>query len=213
LPQTLKGIDSPNFIVSMKLGESDFFRQLPLNSNFFRTSHRKIIELQTRHEYEGAGEFPSYIGKDYGEYATRLKHAPNIAGLIIWYQPGGWHPFRRRTLIDDTAVGAETNTHVALGIFKDGLSPDAALMQWTGRERFPEINELLQLSEEVIKNLLYEPQFAQQKLFFRRVRIPPLLAIYWNTIFINHTPRAAYKKKYPEVAAPANSAPARSHSG
>jgi hypothetical protein len=47
----------------------------------------------------------------------------------------------------------------------------------------------MRLSEEVVKTLLYEPQFAQQKLFFRRVRIPPLLAIYWNTIFINHASR------------------------
>lgn len=184
--RTLKDIDSPNFIVSMKFGESDFFRHLPLNSNFFRTPHRKIVELQTRQEYEGAGEFPSYIGKDYSEYAAQLKQAPNMAGLIIWCQTGGWHPFRRRTLIDDSAIWAEINTRVALGIFKEDLSPEAALLQWTGRERFPEINELLQLSEEVIKHLLYEPQFAQQKLFFRRVRIPPLLAIYWNTLFINH---------------------------
>jgi hypothetical protein len=187
--RTLKGIDSANFIVSMKFGESDFFRHLPLNSNFFRTTHRKIIELQTRHEYEGAGEYPSYIGQDYSQYAAQLKQAPNMVGIIIWCQTGGWHPFRRRTLIDDNAVWAGINTHVALGIFKDGLSPDAALMQWTGRERFPEINELLQLSEEVIKKLLYEPQFAQQKLFFRRVRIPPLLAVFWNTLFINHAAR------------------------
>ncbi len=38
LDQTLKGVDSPNFIVSMKHGESDFFRYLPLNRAFFRIS-------------------------------------------------------------------------------------------------------------------------------------------------------------------------------
>lgn len=183
--RTLKDIHSPNFIVSIKFGESDFFRHLPLNSNFFRSNHRKIIELQTRQEYEGAGEYPAYIGHDYSRYAEQLKQAPNMAGLIIWCQTGGWHPFRRRTLIDGNAVWANINTQVALGIFKDNLTPQAALMRWTGAEHFTEINELMQLSESVVKTLLYEPQFAQQKLFFRRVRIPPLLAIYWNTVFIN----------------------------
>lgn len=58
LADTLDGIDSPNFIVSMKHGESDFFRYIPLNRAFFGVKQAKIIELQGRREYEGAGEYP-----------------------------------------------------------------------------------------------------------------------------------------------------------
>jgi hypothetical protein len=47
--------------------------------------------------------------------------------------------------------------------------------------------ELLRYSDEVIRELLYVEEFAQQKLFFRRVRIPPMLQVYWGNIFINHS--------------------------
>lgn len=50
LAQTLEGLDSPSLIVSMKHGESDFFRHLPLNRAFFRVKQRKLIELQARRE-------------------------------------------------------------------------------------------------------------------------------------------------------------------
>ena len=43
LAETLEGMDSPNFIVSMKHGEIDFFRHIPLNKAFFRVKQRKII--------------------------------------------------------------------------------------------------------------------------------------------------------------------------
>jgi hypothetical protein len=49
--------------------------------------------------------------------------------------------------------------------------------------------ELFRLSDEVIKELLYIEEFARQKLFFRRVRIPPLIGVFWNTIFISHSLR------------------------
>ena len=83
LEKTLEGLDSPNLIVSMKHGEGDFFRYLPLNRAF------------------------------------------------------------------------------------------AAL-------------ELLDHADTVIRELLYIRDFARQKLFFRRVRIPPLLHVYWDSLFINH---------------------------
>lgn len=51
------------------------------------------------------------------------------------------------------------------------------------------LQKLLQLSDEVIKQLWYLPEFSQRVLFFRRLRIPPLLWIFWDTIIINMTMR------------------------
>ena len=56
----------------MKHGESDFFRYLPLNRSFFRVKQRKLLELQARREYEGAGEYPSFIGWDCERFAEEL---------------------------------------------------------------------------------------------------------------------------------------------
>ena len=122
LEKTLEGLDSPNLIVSMKHGESDFFRYLPLNRAFFRVKQRKIIELQARREYEGAGEYPSFIGWDCEHFAKELAHAENIAGISVWCQTGGWHRFRRRAFLenDQRDIWIRLNTAAAIGVFKHG---------------------------------------------------------------------------------------------
>lgn len=187
--RALEGIASPNFILSMKHGESDFFRYLPLNRNFFRTGHRKILELQARREYEGCGEFPSYVGIDHEHWARELATAPNMVGISVWCQTGGWVPFRRLAFIDRGSVWTELNAKVTLRIFRDGVSHEAAVKAELGEPRSGPALELLRLSDEAVKHLLYVEEFARQKLFFRRVRIPPQLAVYWNNVFINPSVR------------------------
>lgn len=188
----LDGIESEALIVSMKYGESDFFRYLPLNRNFFRTKVAKIIELQTRREYEGCGEYPSFTGWEYERYIQELRQAENVVGCMVWCQTGGWVPFRRLAFVDGTALWTELNTFVTLRLFKDrALVEDAVrgFAQHIGCVDANALIELLRLSDEVIRELLYVEEFARQKLFFRRVRIPPLLQVYWHNIFISHSVR------------------------
>jgi hypothetical protein len=191
LARALEGIDSQNFILSMKYGESDFFRYLPLNRAFFRTPHRKIVELQARREYEGAGEFPSFIGWDCEQYARELQGDANLAGISVWCQTGGWHRFRRLAFLEsgDRDFWLRLNTVVALRIFRDRESVEDAVAGMVGLERAPAVLELLRHAETVVKELHYIAGFAMQKLFFRRVRIPPLLHVYWDCLFINHAVR------------------------
>lgn len=186
--KVLKGIDSPAFTLSMKFGESDFFRYLPVNRNFFRTDLPKIVELQARPEYEGAGEFPSFLGWEHAAIRDQLEGAENMAGISVWCQTGGWHPFRRRTFIDADAVWAEQNARVALRLFRDGVSVEQALREIApAADQAARLAEFQRLSHDAVRELYYIPDFASQKLFFRRVRIPPLLSVYWDTIFINHS--------------------------
>ncbi len=190
--KVLEGLDSPALIVSMKYGESDFFRYLPLNRNFFRTKVAKIIELQTRREYEGCGEYPSFVGWEYERFAQELRHAENVVGCMVWCQTGGWVPFRRLAFVDGTAVWTELNTFVTLRLFKDGALVEDAVREYAQLTACPDeraLIELLRLSDEVIRELLYVEEFARQKLFFRRVRIPPMLHVYWHNIFVSHSVR------------------------
>lgn len=184
LHQTFAGIDSPNFIISMKHGESDFFRYLPLNRAFFRLPQRKLLELQARREYEGAGEYPSYIGRDCERFARELATAENMAGISVWCQTGGWHRFRRLTFLqnagDDTWI--RLNVKAAIDIFRHRRSMEESLGD-------PRVVEFLSHADTVIHELLYLEDFARQKLFFRRVRIPPLLHAYWDSLFVNHAVR------------------------
>ncbi|WP_193210479.1 hypothetical protein [Luteolibacter marinus] len=191
LAEALKGIASPSFILSMKYGESDFFRYLPLNRAFFRTPHRKIVELQARREYEGAGEYPSFIGWDCEQYARELKGDANLAGISVWCQTGGWHRFRRLAFLeqDQSDIWLRLNAVVALRIFRYQEPVEDAVEAVVGEERAAAVLELLRHAETVVKELHYIGGFASQKLFFRRVRIPPLLHVYWDCLFINHAVR------------------------
>lgn len=187
LEKTVAGITSPTLVLSMKYGESDFFRYLSLNRNFFVTNIPKIVELQTRREYEGCGEYPSFIGKDYEQFAIELREAPNVVGISVWCQTGGWTPFRRLAFIDPNAIWTEINTFITLRLFKHGELVEEAISHLPGVENQSALIELLRLSEQVVTDLLYLPEFARNKRFFRRVRIPPLIGVYWHNIFISHS--------------------------
>ncbi|MBK1883719.1 hypothetical protein JIN85_14975 [Luteolibacter pohnpeiensis] len=190
LASTLAGIDSPNFVVSMKHGESDFFRYLPLNRAFFRISQPKILELQARREYEGAGEYPSFIGRDCERFQRELATADNVVGMSVWCQTGGWHRFKRLTFLESNHrdIWVRLSVLAAIGIFKNGQTVEQVI-----GTHFPEkstaILELLRDADTVVQEILYIEEFARMKLFFRRVRIPPLLHVYWDSLFINHAVR------------------------
>lgn len=184
LEKTIEGIGSPALVLSMKYGESDFFRYLSLNRNFFVTALPKIVELQARREYEGCGEYPSFVGGDYEQLAIELRDAPNVIGISVWCQTGGWTPFRRLAFLDPSAVWTEINTFVTLRLFKHGELVEEAVSHLPGVKNKAALLELLRLSEEVVIQLLYLPDFARQRFYFRRVRVPPLLGVYWHHIFV-----------------------------
>jgi hypothetical protein len=192
LARALKGIRSDALVLSMKYGESDFFRHLPLNRNFFGTGRKTLIELQARREYEGSGEFPSFVGHDYERYAAELREAGNLVGFSVWCQTGGWVPFRRLAYIDEHAVWTEINAFVSLRIFAHRESVEVAVQEcarFMGLRDVEAVLELLRLSEEVVKELLYFEDYAREKIYFRRIRIPPLVEVYWHTIFVHQSIR------------------------
>jgi len=193
LQKTFDRIQSRHLTLSIKHGESDFFRYLPVNKQFFRGELSKIIELQARREYEGAGEYPSFIGFDYEKYRDQLREAKHMAGAMVWCQTGGWTRFRRLSFLDPGAVWNEINTWVAIRLFRDGVSAEQAIESW--RQRYApamdpaKLLQFLQLSDSVVQRLLYVEEFARQKIFFRRLRIPTQLSVFWDHILINHSMR------------------------
>lgn len=188
LDETFKNIDSPALIVSMKHGESDFFRYLPVNRAFHTLSLPKIIEFQARREYEGAGEYPCYIGWDLEQMARDLDGCENIVGLSTWCQTGGWHAFSRRPFVKNEAAPEDTwvrqNCAAVIDVMHRGMTARDSLRSLTTADRADALVSLMRDATTAMRELYYIPQFATQKLFFRRVRIPPLLHAYWDCIFI-----------------------------
>lgn len=191
LQKTLEGLDSPNLIVSMKHGESDFFRYLPLNRSFFRVKQRKLLELQARREYEGAGEYPSFIGWEFERFASELSQVDGMAGISVWCQTGGWHRFRRRAFLEENGsdIWIRMNTAAAIAVFKNRQPACSCLGSLLAPDRVAPALELLQHADTVVRDLLYIDSFARQKFYFRRVRIPPILHVYWDSLFINNALR------------------------
>ena len=188
--KVFEGIKSEALVISMKYGESDFFRYLTVNRNFFRTSLATIVELQTKREYEGCGEYPSFTGWEYERIIRELRHADHLIGCMVWCQTGGWVPFRRLAFLDEEAVWTDLNTFTTIRLMKDGWIVEQAVEAFAKERGLGDPLALLQLlrfSDEVIHELLYVEEFARRKLYFRRVRIPPLLQVYWGNLFISHS--------------------------
>ncbi|REJ85619.1 MAG: hypothetical protein DWQ36_25270 [Acidobacteria bacterium] len=193
---TFAGLDSDALVLSMKYGESDFFRYLPLNAHFFRSGHKKILELQARREYEGFGEYPSFVGWLHEEHRAQLAAAENLVGFSVWCQTGGWSRFRRLTYVGDESFWIELNVETCMAIFGRGESVAEALRSFCARRgtegsarRAAALAELLRYGEAAILDLLYLREFAEQKLFFRRLRMPPLISVFWDNVLVNHTVR------------------------
>lgn len=183
------GIASDNLIVSHKYGNTDFFRYLQLNPLIFEGEQRKMVEFQARREYEGFGEFPSFIGHDYEKFRDELAGHPNLAGIIVWCQTGGWGRFNRLSFLSTSSLWNEINTAVTLSLFKSPVTAEQAVddfcarfLPWTNAKA---MLRMLKLSDLVIKRLWYLPEFSKKTLFFRRTRIPPLLWVFWDTIIIH----------------------------
>jgi hypothetical protein len=189
LAQTLTGITSPMLVISMKYGESDFFRYLPLNKQFFRLTLPTIVEFQARREYEGAGEYPSFVGWDVEQYARELQGASNLVGFSVWCQTGGWHGFRRLAFLQPEAFWIELNATAISRIMQRGDSVESVITNIVGDQNASDAIEFLRLADGMIRQILYIEDFAQQKFFFRRVRIPPLLHVFWDCIFFSDAPR------------------------
>ncbi len=177
-------IESDSFIVSMKYGDTDFFRYVELNELFYHGNHRKLLELQTRREYEGFGEYPSFIGWDYHRIYERVNKLDTFAGVHVWCQTGGWSRFSNITFSKDTSYWNELNTAVTIKLFKDGATVENAVAAYAGNKGTDDLMEFLRLSEEGIKNVLYDPEIASQELYFNNVRIPPLVHVFWDYVTI-----------------------------
>lgn len=194
--QAFAQIDSPAFIVSHKYGAGDFFRYLPLN-DFIRTSpHMQIIELQARREYEGFGVFPAYVGRQYEHFRDLLATCPTLRGISVWCQTGGWSHFDRLTFLKTSSPWNELNAIAAVQLFSSEKSAHDILRDFC-TERFAKNNpelimEIVSLFDTLIDQLWYFAPFAQQPIWFRRLRVPPLLWIFWDTILVNRVIRLVF---------------------
>lgn len=181
--QAFAQINSSQFIISLKHGDGDFFRFLELNPLFFQDKkHAKILEIQTRREYEGFGQIPNFVGWEYERLAQQLHESDSLVGINVWCQTGGWSRARNFSFLERSSFFNELNTFVVLRIFQGRKPVEDAVAEFCPEKPREILLKFLRLADEVIEQLLYEPTFAKQQLYFNRVRIPPLFYIFWHYV-------------------------------
>ena len=184
-----QNIESDALIISMKFGDTDFMRYLTLNPLFFHSKHKKIIELQTRREWEGMGTFPSFVGWDYERYWDRLRTNDSLIGIHVWCQTGGWakSEWTNLTYLHGSSFWNELNTEVTLAIAKYGKTTEKAIELFCKSRNIKNtalFTDLLKNAEIAINKGLYIEPVANQALYFRRTRIPSLLWITWDIVHV-----------------------------
>ncbi|MET0672279.1 MAG: hypothetical protein ABWY37_02180, partial [Microbacterium pygmaeum] len=191
--EVLSGIDSPALIVSTKYTLGDFYSWLPLNVTLEQGEQRRIIEFQSRREFENFGAFPNDLGPQY-QFAIQQLLAANerIEGIWTWTQDGG--PWRAgpMTLYGKTGFWqlSELNTLLAVNLARD---PDADVGELTAgwaRQWFSDdpatveaIVQAMALSRPAIEQGLYIRPFAEQRVFAIGLEPPPMMWIFeWDIL-------------------------------
>lgn len=189
----LGGIDSPALIVSTKYTLGDFYSWLPLNTTLAQGEQRRIVEFQSRREFENFGAFPNDLGPQY-QYALQelLAANPNIEGVWTWTQDGG--PWRAGPMTLYLKAGFwqlyELNTMLAADLARDPEVDVARVTEDWAREWFSDdpatvsaIVEAMALSRPAIEQGLYIEPFAEQRVFAIGLEPPPMMWIFeWDIL-------------------------------
>ncbi len=189
----LDGVDSPALIVSTKYTLGDYYSWLPLNDTLESGSQRRIVEFQSRREFEAFGSFANDLGPEF-QWAmqTLLAANPEIEGVWTWTQDGG--PWRAGPMSLYLKAGFwqlyELNTQVAGRLAVD---PDADVGQVTvdwAREWFSDdpatvtaIAEAMALSRDAVRQGLYLEPFAEVRAFALGLEPPPQMWLFeWDIL-------------------------------
>ncbi|KQP69365.1 hypothetical protein ASF40_15880 [Microbacterium sp. Leaf288] len=189
----LGGIDSPALIVSTKYTLGDFYTWLPLNDTLEQGSQRRIVEFQSRREFENFGAFPNDLGPQY-QWALQQLLAANdqVEGIWVWTQDGG--PWRAGPMSLYLKSGFwqlyELNTQLAASLAQNPEADVAGTTAAWAREYFSEdpatveaIVEAMTHSRDAIAQGMYVPQFAEQRVFAIGLEPPPMMWIFeWDIL-------------------------------
>ncbi|AMB57611.1 hypothetical protein [Microterricola viridarii] len=191
--QVLDGIDSPALVVSTKYSLGDFYSYLPLNTTLETGSQRRIVEFQSRREFEAFGALPNDLGSLYQSALTHFIAAnPNVEGIWTWTQDGG--PWRAGPMTLELKAGFwqlyELNTELAVRLARDPqLDPATITADWI-HEWFSDDPATVQTlamamsqSRDAVTAGLYIGPFAEQRVEALGLEPPPMMWIFeWDIL-------------------------------
>jgi hypothetical protein len=189
----LDGLDSPALIVSTKYTLGDFYSWLPLNATLEVGEQRRIVEFQSRREFEGFGSFPNDLGPEF-QWAlqTLIAANPNIEGVWTWTQDGG--PWRAGPMTLYLTSGFwqlyELGTMQAAALARDpGTDVADVTYAWARRYLASEpgtalaVVDAMASSRTAITQGLYLQGFAENRVFAVGLEPPPQMWLFeWDIL-------------------------------
>ncbi|WP_207938792.1 hypothetical protein [Actinomadura darangshiensis] len=191
--KVLDGIDSEHLIVSTKYTLGDFYSHLPLNTTLLTGRQKRIVEFQSRREFEGFGALPNDLGVLHQQaLQTFLAKNPNIVGLWNWTQDGG--PLRAGPMTLYLRTGFwqmwDVNVYLTARLAWDpSLDVAAATNDWI-RQAFSDdpatvsaIAQVMALSRSAVGKGLYIGPYADTRVKALGLEPPPMMWIFeWDIV-------------------------------
>ncbi|MBD5786647.1 hypothetical protein IF650_10690 [Cellulosimicrobium terreum] len=189
----LAGIDSPALVVSTKHVAGDFYSWLPLNPTLETGDQRRIVEMQSRREFEGFGALPNDLGP---AYAAALDHYlaanPDVEGVWAWAQDGGPWKAGPMSLYGKSGFWQlyDLNTYAAARLAVDPAADPGEITASWARATFSDdpatvaaIGEAMALSREAVRHGLYIGPFAENQVKALGLEPPPMMWIFeWDIL-------------------------------
>jgi hypothetical protein len=186
---------SPNLLVSVKHGPSDFFRHLPPNPTIGMPGPAQIVEVQNRREYELFGMVPSSIVELHRRAFRPMHGASQPAGVWAWNASGGWGGGTAALDEEGWSLWTELSSALTAALacepgldaerfvcawFHARFAAGGALPQIQARQRFAQAAAALYLdSAELIENGWYLGRPARASTLLGRFYVPTLLWVWW----------------------------------
>lgn len=191
--QVLDGVDSPNLVVSTKYSLGDYYSWLPLNDTLETGEQRRIVEFQSRREFEAFGALPNDLGVLHQAALQRFLAAnPHVEGVWTWTQDGG--PWRTGPMSLLLTSGFwqlyDLNSAVTAQLARDPDADPARLTaNWARRWLSTDpatvraVGETMASSREAVTQGLYIDRFAEQRAFALGLEPPPQMWIFeWDIL-------------------------------
>ncbi|WP_433208159.1 hypothetical protein ACQP00_42760 [Dactylosporangium sp. CS-047395] len=191
--QVLGGIDNTRLIVSTKYSLGDFYSHLPFNSTLEVGSQRRIVEFQSRREFEAFGSLPNDLTGLHQQALQRFLSAnPHVEGVWTWTQDGG--PLRAgpMTLLLRSGFWQlyDLNSYALGRLAWDPATPAAQITADWARQTFSDdpatvtaVCRMMAMSREAITKGLYLGPYADDKVRALGLEPPPMMWIFeWDIV-------------------------------
>ncbi|MEM8885031.1 MAG: hypothetical protein AAGD14_13245 [Planctomycetota bacterium] len=188
LARVMEGLDLDNLVLSTKHVQGDFGSYLPVNPTLRVGTTPRLVEFQSRREFEGCGAYPNYVGALHQASLQALRDAP-IDGVWVWNQNGGPQRAGPATLFpfhgEDAWIDLNTYATGRLAWDPDadlsGITRDWIRARWTDDPTSVRaLEQMLALSRDAVRKGLYVGAYARRRVLAAGLEPPPMAFVFWN---------------------------------